>query len=168
MCYSKNHDKKGANLLPFTLFRGLFNMSGLEESLPCIVCEDAIDTQLHHIFPTEFGGDPNGEQVPLCSTDHLLIHHLASFLTRKKKGNIKDLKIPAEKFSNPVFQKLVAFVIQAKNGFTREEHPEIERRIIIKIEQQYLTQIHKKKLDNGFSSLEKYILSLIMRDVSSL
>lgn len=128
----------------------------------CPVCLNELPLQSHHIKPIEYGGPKDGPQVDLCANCHLNIHYTAEGLCSKnglKKRYLLDDQM------NRATQYIEA-IIRAKLTYFRESDD--IKKIRIEVPSWLLIRLHKRKFDRGFHSLEKYLISLFMKDVTNL
>lgn len=131
------------------------------ENNKCVCCpNDAIES--HHLWPTHLGGPIDGPQVWLCSNCHRWIHRIASRLYNGKP--IGDYSEPWLRRASPIINRIVR-ALREFEGATLADLSEILSRIIIQVPKDELRQIHLRKMDLGYSSLERYILALIRNDL---
>lgn len=131
--------------------------------MKCPICLEDKPLQEHHEHPIEYGGDPDGNTTDLCASCHLSIHHTAEALTSKK--GLKTKYLNDDQLLRSQF--LIKKIISAK--LTCNINPNNPRKILLKnIPHSLLVKLHKRKLDRGFTNLEKYIMSLLEKDISIL
>ena len=128
----------------------------------CIICAEKTGLECHHIHPRHLGGHENSRQIWLCGTHHAAIHKVAERIYKGKPIEPED--------DGPWLQTLAAKAIIERLVFyrNRAEHTDlshVESRIMLKLPKGKLKRIHQRKLDMGFSSLEKYLMALIDRDL---
>ena len=126
----------------------------------CLICNTAIEVQGHHLYPRHLGGPADGPLVPLCSKDHLMIHHLTG-----KQSTIPAGFTPAQL---RIIKLLVSFINRAKLVYEDVDPTLIDRKIIVTLPDALLKRAHKRKKDIGFTNLQDYILLLVTRDTQSL
>lgn len=116
----------------------------------------------HHIWPTYLGGPIEGPQIWLCYQCHRDIHKISSKLYRGKP--IGDYSEPWLYRARPLIARIVR-ALREFEGITLEQLSNIQARVIIQVPKDELRQIHLRKMDLGYSSLERYILALIRNDL---
>ena len=57
----------------------------------CPICLHQKMLVAHHIYPTGYGGDPNGQLLDLCNGCHTSIHATAENLYGKQDNSIPKL-----------------------------------------------------------------------------
>ena len=126
----------------------------------CCICGTTIEVQSHHLFPRHLGGPDDGPQIPICSKDHLMVHHLTG----------KNQEIPPGFTEKQIqlIKVLVRFINIAKVQYEELDPSLIDRKIMIKVPHALLKRLHKRKLDSGYSNLSDYILDLLLRDTMNL
>lgn len=130
--------------------------------MACFVDPNHLDQDSHHIHPTCYGGAEDGPQVPLCSTCHRNVHLIAEAVA---DGRSYDSRVfTAEQI--PRARLLVISIVRAKLEFQANPDSTVLRRIVAHVPQALLTRIHKRKADLGLSSIHKYLLYLIVKDLS--
>ena len=142
------------------LERGRELLKSFPDNSKCSVCSTSIEVQGHHMWPLHLGGPQDGPLLALCSKDHLMVHHLS--------GKKKEIPPGFTATQIKLIRLLVQFINIAKIQFEDMDPSVVERKMMIKVPQALLKQAHKRKQDCGFSNLEDYVLSLIVRDTSSL
>lgn len=132
----------------------------MSETILCVVraCGNPAQEQ-HHLWPTHLGGPVEGPTIWLCPNCHRDIHKIASRMYRGKPiGIFKDNWLQAA-------QPIIMRIVRALREFEGANLDNIEARLVIKLPKNKLRRIHLRKMDLGFSSLEKYIIALIDADL---
>jgi hypothetical protein len=125
----------------------------------CVVCRNNQAMENHHLWPTHLGGAIEGPTVWLCATCHRDIHKCASRLYRGKPlGIIDDNWLRRA-------MPLISRIVKALREFEGATLDNINSKIVIEIPKNDLRLIHLRKMDLGFSSLQKYIMALIKKDM---
>lgn len=130
----------------------------------CPIClQTNLKLQGHHIIPKEYAGPVDGPLLDVCATCHLNIHYTAE---TEYKGEQASYLLPAQRHRA---HEYVETIKRAKQVFeTAGGGENLKRKVMLMIPQKDLTRMHKRKSDKGFTSLEKYLLDLIYRDIRNL
>lgn len=130
----------------------------------CPIClNNTPKLQKHHIIPKEYGGPEDGPLLDVCASCHLNIHYTAEAEYNNKETNYL---LPEQR------QRATEFIIsikRAKDVFERSNGGKnILRKIIIELPSEDLIKLHKAKADAGFTSLQKYLHTLIMNQTKKI
>ena len=85
-----------------------------------------------------------------------MIHHLT--------GKKKEIPPGFNESQIKLIKILVQFINIAKLQYDDIDPTFIDRKIIITVPDALLKRLHKRKQDSGYSNLQDYILSLIVKD----
>lgn len=137
----------------------------MTEVRECVVCgHRAIAMESHHVYPVCYGGPQDGLQVILCGNCHSNVHRTAENLCAKKPK--KEQYFSPDLLSKQITKELVATVIRAKRSFISGHNPTLLRKLRLEVPNQLLTDLHKCKVDAGFSNLEDYIKKVLVDHVN--
>ena len=130
----------------------------------CPVCLNTnLKLQKHHIIPKEYGGPHEGPLLEVCATCHLNIHYTAE---AEYKG-VSCAYLLADQRERA--SRYVEAIKRAKQVFETSHGGEnLNKKVMIELPQKDLVRLHKLKADRGFTSLEKYLLSLIYEQFKRL
>lgn len=133
----------------------------------CCVCNKITETALHHIHPIQYGGDEEGPQVQICADCHNKVHFMANALT-SKKGAKTNLFVNDEDFQRAI--PLIQAIINAKTWFDSQPQSNKPRRrmFTLQIGDADFVKLHKRKMDCGFTSLNKFIQALIQKEINEV
>jgi hypothetical protein len=136
--------------------RGTALVRGFPDDNLCALCSTSIEVQGHHLWPRHLGGPLDGPLLSLCSKDHLMIHHLT--------GKKKEIPPGFNESQIKLIKILVQFINIAKLQYDDLDPTWIDRKIIVTLPDALLKRAHKRKQDSGYSNLQDYVLSLIVKD----
>lgn len=124
--------------------------------------ENVAGRHSHHLAPLEYGGAKDGEQVNLCSSCHDEFHRLANFVYIGKM-DMSDI-------NNVVLAKMLAIYLRQRSAYENGavSADDARRRIQVGFSREELLAAHFVKSDMGFSSLEKMIKSLVLKEYERL
>ena len=136
----------------------------MESQSSCPIClANALKLQGHHIIPREYGGPKEGPLLDVCATCHLNIHYTAE---AEYAGKQPAYLLPAQRQRASVY---VEAIKRAKATYESSGGGEnLGKKVMVVLPQKDLVRLHKRKSDKGFSSLEKYLLELIYKDIGRL
>jgi len=128
----------------------------------CVVCGRRDNLEAHHVIPICYGGDKDGLQINVCETCHANIHRTAESMLAKT--------VKAKNFftSQELLKKAAPYVkavIDAKRNYQEgnvSQDLRKRRLIIVEMTDFEWKRLHKRKLDAGYKSLEKYIQDLLV------
>jgi hypothetical protein len=133
--------------------------------MKCYICDLEGEHESHHIIPLHLGGPKDGPQVNLCSICHHDLHLVANSVY---KGNSEHLEV----FSPENMKKasiLIRAIVSSKiNIEATGKPPNAIQRLMIEIPNGLLVKLHLRKADLGFTSLQKYLISLLETDAGKL
>lgn len=131
----------------------------------CPVClEICAILNSHHVIPRCYGGHvTNNLLVDLCENCHKAIHYTAE---AEYAGKAANYLTPQQ------YQRALIYINAIKKAKQTYElsggGENLPKKVQLVIPQKDLTKMHKRKSDKGHSSLEKYVLDLIYRDIKQL
>jgi len=108
------------------------------------------------VWPRHLGGPLDGPLLSLCSKHHLMVHHLA--------GKAKEIPPGFNESQIKLIKILVQFINIAKMQYDDLDPTWIDRKVTVTMPDALLKRAHKRKQDSGYSNLQDYILSLIVKD----
>lgn len=132
-------------------------MASLADGKACLICgERHALMNSHHTIPRSRGGE-NSLQIPLCCTDHDLLHANALAIVAKLKGSKKAIKnfwsTPDKRErAKPWLEILVKALLQPVDPSYEAQHP-----IHLKVDTPFLEMMKLLQQDLGASSMEKTI-----------
>lgn len=117
----------------------------------------------HHIIPKHLGGNPEGPLLDLCENCHKAIHYTAEaeYIGKQAIYLLPDQRSRADLYIEAI--KKAKQIYEAAGGGEN-----LLKKVTIMLPQKDLTKLHKLKADKGFSSLEKYLHSLIYNEIKKL
>lgn len=142
------------------LDRGRALIKNFPNDSVCAICNTQIEVQGHHLFPRHLGGPQDGPLISLCSAHHLLVHRLS--------GKSKTIPEGFTASQIKLIRILVQFIEIAKIQAEDLDPTFIDRKVPLTVPHALLKRLHKRKADEGYSNLQDYILSLLLKDTLEL
>ena len=102
----------------------------------------------------------DGAQIMICGVCHTRVHNAAHQAHRGEFIDEPDAAWLAR--AQPVINRIVRAMIEAED----RDLSQVPSRIILKIPKALLKLVHLRKKDQGFASLEKYLMNLIVKDLA--
>jgi len=120
----------------------------------CPICLQSFPTlHCHHIIPTGYGGRKDGKTVGLCSSCHNAIHAQAeSICANTRKTHLDNENLGRAK-------KLIRIICTAKTTQLNIKGGNRKKKVVLHVDQSLLIGLHRLKTDQGFKSLEKFVIS---------
>lgn len=113
----------------------------------------------HHIWPTALNGPIDGPKVWLCANCHRAVHLCAARIYRGKP--IDHQYTDWYNFAKPLVLRVVRALVLSENT-SLDDAP---ARLVVMVNKRILRELHLRKMDLGFSSMERYLLHLISQDL---
>lgn len=127
---------------------------------PCLLCQSdkpSAAVHNHHLREVAFGGDMDGQTVPLCASDHDRVHRLANAI---EAGKTSLASLP----TYPPWKQVLSVLLQQRAKFRQEGKPakEARRMVSASLTAEELQMAHVVKKAGGFTSIEAMLRGLII------
>lgn len=139
----------------------------------CPICLKPLkgEYETHHIHPINLGGDedvPPYKLVNLCSNCHAAIHKTASLLMSKHKKRYNHSFNNDDELERA--KPYIQAILNARNWFESQPQSNKPRRrmIVLDISDADWVKLHKAKIDNGFSNMKDFLLSVIQCEIKKV